>query len=233
MVSFFGNRAAKLDGLGVLFDSAPKSPVYPRSDQRNWDHSQDSGADHLGVISGVLDDGSGSWFEPEGRARSDDSEADYLDRAIGECEAAFRNAQGLLWARVSYINNTIRVDLDLAPHTTLAKAGRDYAHNCFALSGINLDTNYHVGITALSGGNTEPDTVDVYALDAFEVVKDGEVAGDNMPADRRNARPLEGTLDDADVSFAHELFLSQAKMMQAIDDLSERIDVLTSYSRDM
>lgn len=39
----------------------------------------------------------------------DDEEAFYLDKAIGECEAAFRNAQGLLWARISYVNQTIRV----------------------------------------------------------------------------------------------------------------------------
>lgn len=36
-------------------------------------------------------------------------EATYLDKAIGECEAAFRNAQGLLWARIAYVNQTIRV----------------------------------------------------------------------------------------------------------------------------
>lgn len=36
-------------------------------------------------------------------------EASYLGNAIGECEAAFRNAQGLLWARIVNFNGTIRV----------------------------------------------------------------------------------------------------------------------------
>lgn len=80
----------------------------------------------------MLDDGSGGkWLEPEGRELKIDDEASYLDKAIGECEgellekaphaardladssfnlvAAFRNANGLLWARISYVNHTIRV----------------------------------------------------------------------------------------------------------------------------
>jgi hypothetical protein len=70
---------------------------------------------------------------------------------------------------------TAQVDLDLSPHTTLAKAGRDYAHNCFHLEGIELPPSGYIGLTGLAGGNAEPDTVDVYALDVFEVVQAKEV----------------------------------------------------------
>lgn len=39
-----------------------------------------------GVVSGILDDGSGKWLEPEGRVLKDEDEAAYLEKAIGECE---------------------------------------------------------------------------------------------------------------------------------------------------
>lgn len=57
-----------------------------------------------------------------------------------------------------------QVDLDLSPHTTLAKAGRDYAHNCFMLPGVKLTPGYHVGVSGLASGYTEPDSIDVYAV---------------------------------------------------------------------
>jgi hypothetical protein len=117
-----------------------------------------------GVVSGILDDGTGHWLDPVDREMGPNDEAAYFEKTIGECDAAFRNAQGLLWARISFINQTIRVDVDLAPHTTLAKAGRDYAHNCFSLSGVNLAPGSFVGITGMASGNAEPDSVDVYAV---------------------------------------------------------------------
>jgi hypothetical protein len=59
---------------------------------------------------------------------------------------------------------TSQVDLDLSPHTTLAKAGRDYAHNCFHLPGLTLAPGNYVGISGLASAYTEPDTIDVYAV---------------------------------------------------------------------
>lgn len=56
-----------------------------------------------------MDDGTGGWLDKNDRQMKKDDEAAYLERAIGECEAAFRNAQGLLWARISHVANTIRV----------------------------------------------------------------------------------------------------------------------------
>jgi hypothetical protein len=56
-----------------------------------------------------LDDGKGGWLDNERRVFEEGEEAAYIEKAIGECEAAFRNAQGLLWARVSYVNHTVRV----------------------------------------------------------------------------------------------------------------------------
>ncbi|KAM0752451.1 concanavalin A-like lectin/glucanase [Meredithblackwellia eburnea MCA 4105] len=236
-VSLFGYRT-QFDGLGIVFDTSPNSPLYLRSDSRNWEIKDTSsvgmGVGTSGVVSGILDDGTGSWIEPKGRVMKEDDEAAYLDKAVGECEAAFRNAQGLLWARVSYINQTIRVDLDLAPHTTLAKAGRDYAHNCFTLPGIKLTPGNYFGLTGLASGNAEPDSVDVYAMDVFEVVKVKEgtappPATSDEPPEERQPHILEGTVEDAVSSLAHEIFLSQARMVEAIDALARRVETLARH----
>ncbi|KAL8280013.1 hypothetical protein RQP46_007594 [Phenoliferia psychrophenolica] len=231
-VSLFGYKTS-FDGLGVIFDTSPTAPVFSRSDAHNFGlGGEGAGVGSSGVVSGIMDDGTGEWLEPKGRKMKDDDEAAYLDKAIGECEAAFRNAQGLLWARISYVNQTIRVDLDLAPHTTLAKAGRDYAHNCFALDGIKIPTGAHFGLTGIASGNAEPDSVDVYAMDVFEVIKikdDGStiVPPTDEPVEDRTKHPLEGTSDDAITSLAHEIFLSQARMVEAIDALARRVEYLS------
>jgi len=64
-----------------------------------------------------MDDGTGGWLDKNDRQMKKDDEAAYLERAIGECEAAFRNAQGLLWARISHVANTIRVSSNILPKT--------------------------------------------------------------------------------------------------------------------
>ncbi|ORY81781.1 concanavalin A-like lectin/glucanase domain-containing protein [Leucosporidium creatinivorum] len=229
-VSLFGYRTS-FDGLGVIFDTSPTQPLYARSDRKTWDPSEQTDAHHGlgaggGVVSGVLDDGSGGkWLEPSGRELKIDDEASYLNSAIGECEAAFRNANGLLWARISYVNHTIRVDLDLSPHTTLAKAGRDYAHNCFHLPGLTLAPGSYVGLSGLASAYTEPDTIDVYAGEP--VATDGS---DDAP-EVQQAEPLEGTSEEASTTLAHEIFLSQAKMVEAIDSLSRKVDYLSRLVR--
>lgn len=109
-VSFFG-YSSTFDGLGVLFDASPSLPVHPRSDPRNLEQAETMGAENSGVVSGLLDDGKRDWLEPGEPSSAGDKgiEALYLASAVGECEAAFRNAHGIIWARVSNFNNTIRV----------------------------------------------------------------------------------------------------------------------------
>lgn len=109
LVSLFGYKTT-FDGLGIIFDTSPTTPLYPRADSRNWGDDL-PGVGTSGVVSGLLDDGTGEgkWLEANKRVLKDGEEAAYLDKAVGECEAAFRNAQGLLWARISYIESTIRV----------------------------------------------------------------------------------------------------------------------------
>ncbi|GAA5820470.1 hypothetical protein JCM11251_005638 [Rhodosporidiobolus azoricus] len=232
MVSLFGSRTS-FDGLGIVFDSSPTSPLLRRSDPRNFADHHQAAQGHVGatgVVSAVMDDGLGGWLDKEGRITKGEEEAAYLERAIGECEAAFRNAQGLLWARVAHVNSTIRVDLDLSPHTTLSKAGRHYEHNCFTLEGIKLAPNMHLGLSALASGSTEPDAVDVYAMDVFEILAPDEPAGPTdepaEPSPRDEA--LEGTSDDEVPTLTHEIFLSQARMVEAIDALARKIESLSN-----
>ncbi|KAK4048355.1 hypothetical protein OIV83_004877 [Microbotryomycetes sp. JL201] len=218
-VSLFGSKTA-FDGLGIVFDTMPTQPLYRRSDSRNWEFAEDSHhglSTSGGVVSGLLDDGTGKWLEPDNRKMSATDEAAYLEKAIGECEAAFRNANGLIWARV---------DLDLSPHTTLAKAGRDYAHNCFIMPGVSLTPGHHLGVSALASGYTEPDAVDIYALDVFEVVSSSDDYDDMDEPPESLAAILEGTSGDVTETLTHEIFISQAKMMDAIDGLSRKIDLL-------
>ncbi|GAA5865817.1 hypothetical protein JCM1840_006260 [Sporobolomyces johnsonii] len=228
-VSLFGSRTS-FDGLGVIFDTSPNAPVWKRSDKRNTAGDQPWGVGTSGVVSGIMDDGNGGWLDRDDRVMKSEEEASYLEKAIGECEAAFRNAQGLLWARISHVSNTIRVDLDLSPHTTLSKAGRDYAHTCFTLDGVNLTPGSYVGVSGLASGNTEPDTIDVYAMDVFEVLEEGDPAaasGTDEPPEQAQSEPLEGTSDEAIPTLTHEIFLSQARMMEAIDALARKVESLS------
>lgn len=219
------------DGLAVVFDSSPSSPLFTRSDRRSMISDEAHGAEHNGVVSGLLDDGmKRDWLDTDtmeerrrknglgvnpGEGQVPKEEASYLSSAFGECEAAFRNAQGLLWARIINHNGTIRVstsppsplrsprfprrllknrnrilnssgnlsssitdtprlpqvDLDLSPHTTLSSESRSYAHNCFEITGVEIDSGRYFGLSALASGNSEPDVVDIYAMDVWEITK--------------------------------------------------------------
>lgn len=110
-VSFFG-QSINFDGLGVIFDSAASAPLLPRSDPAGWAF----GADTTGVISAVIDDGKtgNKWYDEgykSGDRRQAGQEAKYLESSVGECEAAFRNAPGLVWVRIAHFNKMIRVRL--------------------------------------------------------------------------------------------------------------------------
>ncbi|SCV71830.1 BQ2448_4524 [Microbotryum intermedium] len=228
--SLFGSRTS-FEGLGIIFDTSPAAPLYRRTQIKNLASSMSYGVGMTGVVSGIMDDGHGGWLDADSRDIKQDEEAGYLEKAFGECEASFRNAQGLLWARISYLNHTVRVDLDLAPHTTLEKAGRDYAHNCFHMEGVKLPPKGYLGISGLAGGNSEPDAIDIYAVDIFTVTP-GEEANpnkpivDDSPVIKDIHHVLEGTSNDAEMTLVAEIFMSQSKMIEAIDALTRRFDLL-------
>jgi hypothetical protein len=67
------------------------------------------------------------------------------------------------------------VDLDTRPHTTLSERRRVFNQHCFTIEGLTLPPKHHVGVTALASANSQPDAVDVYAVEVFEVLKGKEV----------------------------------------------------------
>lgn len=97
----------------MLFDASPSAPIHSRSDPKSYDANKAHGAESSGVISGLLDDGQKDWLDDEQAMKETGRDAEYIGSAIGECAGTFRNAAGLLWARISHYNNTIRVSLPL------------------------------------------------------------------------------------------------------------------------
>lgn len=88
-------------------------------------------------------------------------------------------------------------------------------------------------MTALSGGNTDPDSVDVYAFDAWEVTGTADGQQHSQPVidkvDATSFKPLAGTEDsneEAGASNLQEIIAAQTRMTEAIDALARRIDAL-------
>ncbi|KAH8924503.1 hypothetical protein BT69DRAFT_1332905 [Atractiella rhizophila] len=154
--SFFGQKPP-FEGLGIVIDL--------KSDNQQ------------AVISGVMDDGTGTWMNEQGTPT-------YRDNTIGECMADLLSSQGMIWVRVAHVNSTIRVDLDLsekdAPIGMTASSGMDrvYSTPCLKVEGIELPPNYYSGFTGSSHDETETgggrgskiSGVDVYQFEMTELV---------------------------------------------------------------
>lgn len=91
-MSFFGGPTS-FDGLGVVFDTQPYSPISLRSDRKHWPPSESGhGADEWSVVSGVMDDGQGHtrWVEDKTRSQfSQEDEAAYLVSFISHLTSFF------------------------------------------------------------------------------------------------------------------------------------------------
>jgi len=112
---------------------------------------------------------------------------------------------------------------------------RHFTHHCFTINDVSLPSGYHFGLTALSAGNTDPDSVDVYAFDAWEVTGAADGQQHSQPVidkvDATSFKPLAGTEEsgeEASVGNLQEIIAAQMRMTEAIDALARRIDVLQS-----
>lgn len=56
----------------------------------------------------------------------------------------------------------------------MSTAERNFTHHCLTVNNVKLPSGFHFGISALASSNGEPDAVDVYAFDAYEVVAESE-----------------------------------------------------------
>lgn len=43
------------------------------------------------------------------------------------------------------------------------------------MSNVNLEAGSYFGVSGLASGSTEPDTIDLYAIDVFEIMPAGKV----------------------------------------------------------
>jgi hypothetical protein len=82
----------------------------------------------------------------------------------GACFRDYRN-MGKVWARITYVNHTLRVDID-------AKGGHGQTRHyieCFTTTNFpDLPTNYHFGLTAMTGYRGADDH-DIYAFESYEL----------------------------------------------------------------
>jgi hypothetical protein len=108
-VSLFG-YSSSFSGLGVILDSAPSSPLLPYSRSQSGSQDSKTVADQYGAVSGIVDDGNvGNWIDDPSSSTSSSKQALYLEDTIGECQAWFRNNQGLAWVRIAHFDGKIRV----------------------------------------------------------------------------------------------------------------------------
>ncbi|KAA1081733.1 hypothetical protein PGT21_000097 [Puccinia graminis f. sp. tritici] len=109
-VSFFGGPTS-FNGLSVVIDNQPSTPLTRRSDRQHWGPEESGiGAEEWSVVSGVIDDGRGHIKWLEDRKRSDleeDEEAAYLNHTVGDCQVALRNAAGVVWMKVTYVGHQL------------------------------------------------------------------------------------------------------------------------------
>jgi hypothetical protein len=137
---------------------------------------------------------------------------------------------------IAYLKcHLLQVDLDLQPHTTLLPEKRHFTHHCFTVKDVSLPAGYHFGITGLSSGNTDPDSVDVYAFDAWEVTGKADGQQHSQPVidqrDLSSFKPLAGTEDsvqEISATSLQEVITAQTRLTEAIDALARRIDAMQS-----
>lgn len=234
-VSFFGGPTS-FDGLAVVIDNQPSTPLTRRSDRRHWGPDDGGiGAEEWSVVSGIIDDGKGHHKWIEDRLRSDldeDEEAEYLNHTIGDCQVALRNAAGMVWMKITHVADHLSVSLDLSPHTTLSGETRHYKRECFSASNVKLPKGYYMGLTGLASPSDEADNVDIYAVEVKEIkgkakseeevvehYKEEHVAADDAK--------LDGTAKTRDPStMAYEALNSQKVWADSIKQMSQKLDAL-------
>ncbi|KAA1090493.1 hypothetical protein PGT21_003098 [Puccinia graminis f. sp. tritici] len=236
-VSFFGGPTS-FNGLSVVIDNQPSTPLTRRSDRQHWGPEESGiGAEEWSVVSGVIDDGRGHIKWLEDRKRSDleeDEEAAYLNHTVGDCQVALRNAAGVVWMKVTYVGHQLTVSLDISPHNTLSGESRHYKRECFSAKDVKLPKGYYMGLTGLASPSDEADNVDIYAIEVKEIkgkakseeeviehYKEEHVAADDVK--------LEGTGKARDpTNLAFEALNSQRDWAQTIKQMSLKLDNLGS-----
>lgn len=79
------------------------------------------------------------------------------------CFRDYRNLGIKVWARLTYANKKLRLDIDM-------KGGRKNYMECFTLDNVpDLPTGYYFGVTAQTSGTRGSDDHDIYAFETSEL----------------------------------------------------------------
>ncbi|KAI9339169.1 legume-like lectin family-domain-containing protein [Zopfochytrium polystomum] len=149
--SVYGSKD-KWEGLAVIFDTADVKELRSTP-----------------FIYGIVNDGK---HEYDGN--------DYLATAIGGCFRDYRNSPHPVWGRLTYANQTLRLDMDLR------QGGYSYSF-CFEKANINLPPGYHFGVSASTSEQLHDDH-DLLSLEVWEMnphEKKGQAAEPAMDEETR------------------------------------------------
>ncbi|KAJ3096099.1 Protein ERGIC-53 [Phlyctochytrium planicorne] len=156
--SAFGRAYIGGDGLAFWYtkDAGIGGPVYGSIDK--WmglglifDTAESSQNRFTPYIYAIINDGT----------KEINNRPDALLHAVGGCFRDYRNAPNPVWARVSYVKKTLRLDMDLK------HGGRHYV-KCFESHGVNLPIGYHFGVSAGTSEHSADDH-DLISFEGYEV----------------------------------------------------------------
>ncbi|KAJ3024260.1 hypothetical protein HKX48_003085 [Thoreauomyces humboldtii] len=145
--SVYGRGYMGGEGLAFWYtkDKMPIGPMYGSGDKWNglavvFDTGDQQENRYTPYIYGQMNTGS----EEMAHRR------DYLTTSMAGCFRDYRNTPAPVWARITYANQTLRVDIDIRQH------GEAYLE-CFTHKGIDLPSGYHFGLSAATEAHLSDD----------------------------------------------------------------------------
>ncbi|CAG8526375.1 1639_t:CDS:10, partial [Acaulospora morrowiae] len=236
-----------LGGRGITFwytkERAKEGPVYGSSDKWTGLAIMFETADHKKnrehpFIMAHLNDGNTVYNEL----------ANPQERMLAGCYRLFRNTPSPVFARISYFNNTLKLEVDANDDGTVY-------HPCFEVN-VTLPTGYYFGVSALAEGDT-PDDHDVLSFTTYELnpakkrdrplrpheaEKSSKVSADTyeIPEDVKKriediqkvvSKPEE-TKDREDTRSVDFIKGMQIQILESLDQLHERLNVINGIQGD-
>lgn len=105
-----------------------------------------------------------------------DHDRDGTHSELAGCESKFRGSEHDTYLSIRYEGDTLTVSTDIS--------GKNEWSECFKVSGVQLPTNYYIGVTAATGDLS--DNHDVISIKTYEL----EVSGaDQLQSDRSSIVP--------------------------------------------
>ncbi|CAG8567727.1 9580_t:CDS:2 [Cetraspora pellucida] len=132
------------------------------------------------------------------------------------CYRMLRNTQGLIFARISYYNNTLRLVIDTTD------GGKSY-NVCFSKSGVSLPSGYYFGISAAAEGAT-PDDHDILSFETYEI--NPTEKRDRIENIQKIVTKTEDTREKGDPRNLDFIRGMQIRILESLDRVHEQLRVL-------